>query len=160
MLCHVALSPFSKLTHTRAGQHWNLGVLPIGLRISNLMQRPIFCDWKQRVPTVCCRKQYPYILGGVNRKAEKKRTDGLHRCVQGGPCYLPRFRLWRLRARSFLYLCLRIFLRRFLITLPIVPPVRAGAGCYLSSEACQASWADTADRIRRRDEPASAPEAG
>jgi hypothetical protein len=34
--------------------------------------------------------------------------------------YLPRLRLCRFLARSFLYLCFRIFLRRFLITLPMV----------------------------------------
>jgi hypothetical protein len=32
--------------------------------------------------------------------------------------YLPRLRLWRIFARSFLYLCFRIFFLRFLITLP------------------------------------------
>ena len=48
------------------------------------------------------------------------------------------FFLWRIRFRSFLYLCLRIFLRRFLMTLlthpppfaaPLSPPARSqGAG--------------------------------
>ena len=34
-----------------------------------------------------------------------------------------RLRLWRARFRSFFFLCFRIFLRRFLMTLPKTPPV-------------------------------------
>lgn len=40
------------------------------------------------------------------------------------PTYLPRLRLCRFRARSFLCLCFRIFLRRFLMTLPTVRTFR------------------------------------
>ena len=47
--------------------------------------------------------------------------------------YLPRFRLCRLRARSFLYLCFRIFFRRFLMTLPIDTPELIQGGSLLSA---------------------------
>jgi hypothetical protein len=54
----------------------------------------------------------------------KKRTDAqasvrFHAVSKQALGYLPRLRLCRFRARSFLYLCLRIFFRRFLMTLPI-----------------------------------------
>ncbi len=76
----------------------------------------------------------------ATRREEAKRTVGSRRRVAGSPSRRvaaarlpdepsgagPRtyFRRWcRIRLRSFLYLCLRIFLRRFLTTLPIhLPP--------------------------------------
>ena len=49
---------------------------------------------------------------GAGGKHERRAEEQV-----GDQCFL-----WRIRLRSFLYLCLRIFLRRFLTTLLTQPP--------------------------------------
>ena len=65
------------------------------------------------------------------------------------------FRLCLCRARSFLYLCLRIFLRRFLITLPTETPASTVEwGPRLSVSGCLSSALHARDGPRRASEHA------
>jgi len=57
-----------------------------------------------------------------------EREEAGRAALRGAQPY--RLRLWRARLRSFFFLCFRIFLRRFLMTLPTVgaPPCGSREG--------------------------------
>ena len=166
--CHFLFTP----------QFTNQRELPLSQRIGstepNLMWKQMFLDWKHAVPhAVAGNSRHSEI--GMSTKFPKKTHRSPDRCVPWcsperpghrlASAYLPRFRLCRFLARCFRYLCLRIFLRRFLMTLPIRSPSlmlprarilvgatgsrgrRCGAGCYTAPGRCQAPCAGTAALI-------------
>ena len=71
-------------------------------------------------PPLDCEDSRTFENQVSSSSLEKTHPKGCFGIARGD--YFPRLRLWRFLARSFLYLCFRIFLRRFLITLPILDP--------------------------------------